>query len=266
MSKQMSTELQKLEHDAPAMVQSETSSLLAVIARAAADPNVQVEKMERILALQERVLAKQAEAEFAAAMERAQAEVPLIKNDSVNTQTNSRYAKLKTMNKLVVPVYTRHGFSLSFGTTDCPVPNYIRITCKVRHRAGHSADYQADVPLDVTGPKGNQNKTLTHGFGSSLSYGRRYLTMLIFNVATTDDDDGQIAGGGKEESPTVVRKELWERLKPVRGDAKDWSGANQYCWDEGLMDPEERIEAMTAERLVSLRDKVVKRLKEQGHV
>jgi hypothetical protein len=37
---------------------------------------------------------------------------------------------------------------------------------------------------------------MTHGFGSALSYGRRYLKLLIFDIATTDDD-GNAAGRGE---------------------------------------------------------------------
>ena len=42
--------------------------------------------------------------------------------------------------------------------------------------------------------KGTQNKTATHAFGSTMSYGRRYLKLMIFDVATTDEDDGNAAG------------------------------------------------------------------------
>src|SRR3546814_13380927 len=47
---------------------SESSSLLAVISRAASDPNVDLDKMERLLAMQERIVARQAEALFASAL------------------------------------------------------------------------------------------------------------------------------------------------------------------------------------------------------
>ena len=40
---------------------------------------------------------------------------------------------------------------------------------------------------------GTVNKTKIHASGSTLSYGRRYLLKLIFNLTTVDelDDDGQ---------------------------------------------------------------------------
>src|SRR3546814_10492884 len=55
---------------------SESSSLLAVISRAASDPNVDLDKMERLLAMQERIVARQAEALFASALSEMQDELP----------------------------------------------------------------------------------------------------------------------------------------------------------------------------------------------
>lgn len=48
--------------------------------------------------------------------------------------------------------------------------------------------------MDMVGIKGNANKTATHGFGSTISYGRRYLTLLVFNITlTNEDNDGNTA-------------------------------------------------------------------------
>jgi ERF superfamily len=146
--------------------------------------------------MQERILARNAETAFNASMKAAQESMPRIKRDRENTSTNSLYATLESVNHVVVPVYTQHGFALSFGTADCPTAGRIRIVCDVVHERGHSKRYQADIPEDATGLKGNPNKTATHAYGSSMSYGRRYLTLLIFNVSlTNEDDDGNTAGG-----------------------------------------------------------------------
>jgi hypothetical protein len=102
---------------------------------------------------------------------------------------------LEAVSEAIDPVFRRHGFSSSFGTADCPMPGHYRVTCRLSHIGGHHRDYQADVPADTTGIKGTQNKTSTHGFGSALSYGRRYLKLLIADVPTTDDD-GRAAGKG----------------------------------------------------------------------
>lgn len=179
---------------APARQDDEPTSLLAVISRAVRDPSVDIDKMERLYAMHERMVARQAEAEFNEAMAAAQAEIkPVIKN-KYNEQTKSRYSNLEAVSNAIDPIIHRHGFSLSYGTDVCPIADHYRITCKVA-RGGHSEMRFADVPADTVGIKGTANKTATHGFGSTASYGRRYLKLMIFDVATTDDDDGGRAGG-----------------------------------------------------------------------
>jgi hypothetical protein len=171
------------------------AAIINVIARAASDPNTDVDKLERLLAMQERVLQRAAEQAFNVAMREAQEEMgPVLKNRK-NSETHSTYADLEQVSKLMDPIIYKHGFSMSFGTGDCPYPSHYRVTCDVSHIGGFSKHYQADVPIDNTGPKGSKNKTDTHGFGSALSYGRRYLKLLIFDIATTDDD-GRAAGNG----------------------------------------------------------------------
>lgn len=176
--------------------QSETAALIQAIERAAINPAVDVDKMERLFALQERMITRNAEMAFNAAMRAVQEELPTVYRNKENTQTNSFYADLEALNLAIVPIYTKHGFSLSFGTGDATREGHERVTCICSHVAGHSRPYFCDVPLDLAGLKGNANKTHTHAFGSTMSYGRRYLTMLIFNITlTNEDNDGN---GGVE--------------------------------------------------------------------
>lgn len=190
--------------------------ILNVIARAAADPNTDVDKLERLLAMQERVLEREAEQAFNAALRAAQDEIrPILKNKE-NTSTKSTYADLEAVSDAIDPVFRSHGFSSSFGTADCPLEGHYRVTCRLSHTGGAHRDYQADVPADTMGMKGTQNKTATHGFGSALSYGRRYLKLLIADVSTTDDDGRAASHGG------VINKEqakvLYELADAVSAD------------------------------------------------
>lgn len=200
-----------------AVVKSETpeaapqaATILEIISRAANDPNTDVAKTEKLLELYERIAGKNAEVAFNAAMKDCQEEMPRILRDASNTQTNSKYALLETINKAIVPVYTKHGFSLSFGSADCPLADHARITCLVSHSAGYSRSYQADVPLDLTGMKGTPNKTRTHAFGSTMSYGRRYLTLLIFNISLANEDND---GNGGENA--LVTEEQAANIKAL---------------------------------------------------
>jgi len=180
---------------------SESTALISVIERAARDPHIDIDKMERLLVMQERIFAKNAEAEFNAAMAACQAEMPRIVPTFRNEQTQSDYAALEEIDRIARPIYTRHGFALSFGTEDCPIKDYYRQTCKVSHRAGHSEMRHADLPIDTVGLKGNPNKTGIQGFGSTMTYGQRYITKLVFNIVIGGEDND---GNGPTLSPTQI--------------------------------------------------------------
>lgn len=185
---------------------SDSTALVAVIERAARDPNIDIDKMERLLAMQERIFARTAEADFNAAMSTCQAEIPIIKATFKNEQTGSYYAALEEMDRIIRPIYTRHGFGLSFGTEDCPTEGCYRQTCKVSHRAGHSEMRRADLPTDMVGLKGNPNKTAIQGFSSSMTYGQRIITRLVFNVVIGDDTDGNGPTLSKDQIAEIEQK------------------------------------------------------------
>jgi hypothetical protein len=190
-----------------------STSIIQVIERAALNPNIDVEKMERLLAMQERIMTTNARMAFNEAMKAAQEEMPKIRRNKENKETHSKYADLEAVTDQAVPIYTKHGFSLSYGTADCPIPGHYRVTGLCAHTAGFERNYQADVPIDNTGPKGTQNKTMTHGFGSTMSYGRRYLICLIFNITLTNEDqDGNRKGAVITEEQLMDLKAMAEEV------------------------------------------------------
>jgi hypothetical protein len=202
---------------------SSANALIAVIERAASNPDIDVEKMERLLAMQERIMTQNAKVAFNESMRLAQTEMPKIKRNKENKETHSKYADLEAVTDAAVPIYTKHGFSLSYGTADCPIPGHYRVTALCAHVAGFERQYQADVPIDNTGPKGTQNKTMTHGFGSTMSYGRRYMICLICNITLTNEDTDGNRPGQRHAAPkgfekwkadiAAVADEGMERLK-----------------------------------------------------
>jgi len=186
------------------LVVPESTALMGVIERAALDPNVDIDKMERLLGMQERIVAKQAEQAFTTAMCAAQSEMPMIPRDGINNQTGSAYSYFETILKRITPIYTLHGFSLSFGTGVADIEGEHRVTCDVSHREGHSKQFHLDLALDDQGIKGTKNKTAVHATGSTNSYARRYLTLMIFNLATGDDNDGQQGDDASNEIEKLV--------------------------------------------------------------
>lgn len=179
---------------------SESASLTQAIIAAAHDPSVQIEKMERLLAMHERISAKDAEKAFNDAMTRAQTAMGRIAADAVNPQTRSQYATYAQLDRKLRPVYTQNGFSLSFNTSPEAGEGYARVLCYVSHSAGHTRTYQCDMPADGKGAKGNDVMTKTHATGAAMSYGMRYLLKLIFNVAVGEEDnDGNEKGYSTQE-------------------------------------------------------------------
>lgn len=166
-------------------------AIIAVIARAASDPSVDIDKMERLLQMQERIVARNAEAAFNESMRAAQAELRQVSTDASNPQTRSRYATYAALDAAARPVYTAHGFAISFDTGDAPRDDLVRVVAYVSHSAGHTRQYKADMPADGKGAKGGDVMTKTHAFGAGASYGMRYLLKMIFNIAVGEyDNDG----------------------------------------------------------------------------
>lgn len=169
-------------------IKEENSSILQVIARAAADPNVDIEKMERLLQMQERIMLRQAETAFNTALTSAQEKMRPISADAQNPQTKSKYASYAALDKPLRPIYIENGFALSFNTGEGAPPDYVRVLCQVSHSQGHSREYHVDMPSDGKGAKGGDVMTKTHAVGAGLTYGMRYLLKMIFNVAIGEDD------------------------------------------------------------------------------
>ena len=212
----MSNAIQKAETQELAHVEN-VSPMLAMIERAARDPSVDIDKMERLMQMKERADAKVAETAFNDAMNRAQSQTHRIKADKTNSQTRSEYATYAALDRALRPIYTECGFSLSFDTGDAP-PETVRVLCYVSHNAGFTRTYRVDMPADGKGAKGGDVMTKTHAAGSAMSYGSRYLLKLIFNVAIgEDDDDGNSASNTKRDSAALDWIDVANGLQSMEG-------------------------------------------------
>lgn len=211
--------VEHVEPQAPAPVPtSESAAIFQIIERLASNPNADPDKIERFLAMREKELERIAKQAFSAAMVAAQAEMPQVVRDADNDQTRSRYARYETISEAIQPIITRHGFALTFSEGETAKPNHIRTLCDVVHEAGYEKQYYADVPFDNVGMKGNANKTNTHAYASTKSYGKRYLKCEIFDVALkNDDDDGNAAGAEVQEFITEEQVMQLRDLLTARG-------------------------------------------------
>lgn len=198
MSAQLKKELVAIEPTAIA-----PATILNVIASAAKDPSVDIDKLERLMAMHERMTARDSETAFNEAMTACQGEMRQIATDAVNPQTHSRYATFAQLDRYLRPIYTKHGFSLSFDEADSSKPEHVRVVCYVSHSRGHTRTYHRDMPADGKGAKGGDVMTKTHAAGAAGSYGARYLLKGIFNVAVGEHDNDGNAGATEEQIETA---------------------------------------------------------------
>jgi len=163
------------------------NGFLAVIERAAFNPDVDVDKMQRLLDMQERILNKNAEIAFNQAMARLQPNLPTI--HKATKGHNTKYAKYEDIDKQLRPYYTSEGFSISFTSkkNESGTETYYGT---LSHQEGHSRTAEIDLPADNSG-----GKNAIQAKGSTISYAKRYLLTMLLNVITTDEDDDGYKGG-----------------------------------------------------------------------
>jgi len=193
---------------------SDGSALIAMIERAARDPNVDIDKMERLFAMHERVEARRAEQEYNDALAAAQAEIKPVARKLRNTQTNSNYADLAAISDAADPIIHKHGLAFVVSQYQSATPDCMGIRAKVS-KGSHSEIYDFDVPLDSAGIKGNTNKTATHAFGSTLTYGRRYAKCAVLDISTKNDTDGN------QPSETITPAQAEELAKLITDTKSD---------------------------------------------
>jgi len=170
------------------------SALWRLIERAAGDAEVDLERLERLTAMYERLAAREAETTFNAALARLQPKLPVLEERGQITDADGKlratYATWEDTVDAIRPILARHGFSLSFkpGRSPAGVPT---VTGVLRHEAGHKETAEIELPADASG-----DKNPVQAVGSTMSYGTRYVAKMLLGLTSrgSEDDDGEAAG------------------------------------------------------------------------
>jgi hypothetical protein len=202
-----------------------TSTVLALIERVALDPRADVEKLERMMAMYERLKGKEVELAYNAAKGRILkklAGIKIVKNRSVlyeieegkpqkGTYEAFKYTPLEEIDKHLRPLLAEEEMDLSYSDEPREGDN-ILIRGRLRHLpGGHYEDSFMPGPPDTTGGKSN-----VQAVGSTNSLLRRYVACNIFNIVVVgDDDDG--TGGTIDEAQT---KTILDLIKKAKGGPK----------------------------------------------
>ena len=185
---------------------------MTAIERFVLDPRVDVEKLERVIALQERARSEDSRVSYFAALARLQALLPKIgKRGKIHmkggTKVRNRYAKMgDDILPVIKPLMAEHGFSIRWRTGFFVEDGkrMIRVIGILSHELGWSEESAFEAPPDA-----HDSRNHVQSLGSTISYGHRYTMVDLLNLEMADDvtdDDGQGATGRPESPPKQPRQ------------------------------------------------------------
>lgn len=213
----------------PPAVAGYQSELITLIERMAVNKDVDADKLEKLLGMQERILDRNAHAAFDAAFVEMQAELPTItrdgrivvrEKDSQGKRTGEKtqdtpYAKWETIVEAVRPILHKHGFGISHRSEKTPDGVLLRVTAVLRGHGWTDDRCYFDLAADTTGSKNN-----AQGWASSLSYAKRHTACAVLGIVTRgEDDDGRssgrpvVIGDGLTDEQTTQLIELCEAVQ-----------------------------------------------------
>lgn len=149
--------------------------------------NLDLDKMEKLMTLQERWEERQARKEFLRALTDFQADCPVIEREAAVKfgQTAWNYAPLATIIKTIKGKLKECGLSYRFETKE--TDGSIAITCILAHISGHVEKNEMTAKADTSGSK-NQIQAK----GSTITYLMRYTLIGSLGLSTADQDvDGE---------------------------------------------------------------------------
>lgn len=215
----------------PAALLKPDDPATSMFERLARDPSVDVAKLKELLAMHERVLASQAKAAFDAAYSEMQGEIPVIDEQGqilVQGEVRSTYARNEDIQPIIKPILKKYGFALRF-RNETLADGRLKITGILSHRSGHS-EQDEFVTLPDSGGRMNDIQRL----GSARSYGQRYTTIALLNIATAlEDDDGEKAGQAEVPAVPVGFDDFVTDLWAV---ADEGTAALEAAWAEAKKD------------------------------
>jgi len=144
-----------------------------------------IEDIGRMMDLQERYEAREAEKACNVAFARFKAEaVQIIKGKKVTAGplAGKSYAELHDVVDAVTPALSRHGLSASWKITK-DEKDWLEVTCTLKHVGGHSESVSMGGPPDAGGAK-----NAIQARASTVSYLQRYTLKAITGLSETDDD------------------------------------------------------------------------------
>ncbi len=212
-----------------ALVTPQGASPLSLIERMIESGKLTAESVavvERLVALQEHMLDKDAEHKFAEAFAALQGDLGTFNATKAvpgkNGETRYTYLPYDEIMARVAPLLKEHGFSLSF-STDFKDARIVQ-TCTLQHIAGHHRDYTAFVRAGA-GPYG---ATETQADGAAMTYAKRYALCNALNIVVDRDTDARNEGSPISPEQVQTLREMVAETKSDEAKFLRFAGAASF--------------------------------------
>ena len=195
----------------------------------AMEQGADLDKLTKLMDLQDRWEANEARKAFNAAFAGFKAEaVQIVKNISVTDGPlkGKKYADLYAVVDAITPALSKHGLHHSFRLTKDD-PTWLEVTCYIKHNLGHCETASMGGPPDT-----GSAKSAIQARASSVSYLERYTLLGITGLAASGEDtDGRgpaplgVTETAFQATMSAIREaETMETLQTVFGKAWKESG------------------------------------------
>lgn len=175
--------------DNPVHVQRVDPTPMGVL-QLAISQGADIDKLTKLMELQERWEANEARKAFVRAMADFKKEAIVITKDKDNKQYGSKYTSIGNLVNTATPILSRYGLSADW-TLD--QSKGIRVGCTATHSMGHKGETKwMEVPEDKSGAK-----NAIQQIKSSVTYARILTFEMAFGLASKEgsvDDDGNGSG------------------------------------------------------------------------
>lgn len=138
--------------------------------------------------------------DLAAALAAAHAEINGVVKSASNPFFKSKYATLEAVVDAVKPPLLKNGIVIVQGVQDAE--GGVAIETMLLHKTGQWLSSTLRLPA---------SKEDAQGYGSAITYGRRYGLMAICGVPA-EDDDGNAATSTAPAKPLSVAGQVWETM------------------------------------------------------
>ncbi len=164
-------------------------SMLAGLERLARDTSIATDRITELFRLAEKREMAMMRRIYFTDMNAMQMELTQITRDRHNPAFHSKYATEAAIDAAARPIYTKYGFSITYGTAPPSVPGNILVTCTVAHRSGFAETHSLEAPAVPA----NRGVTQLQAVGGTVTYLKRTLVKMVLALVTADnpeDNDG----------------------------------------------------------------------------